>query len=60
MDDEKVYQVALSLVPGIGDITAKTLVSYCGSAKEVFKKNRNKLSKSPGIGQINADKIMSL
>lgn len=59
MDDEKIYQVALSMVPGIGDITAKTLVSYCGSAKEVFKKNRNKLSKIPGIGLINADKIIS-
>lgn len=59
MDDEKIYQVALSMVPGIGDITAKTLVSYCGSAKEVFKKNRNHLSKIPGIGQINADKILS-
>ena len=59
MDDEKIYQVALSLVPGIGDITAKTLVSYCSSAKEVFKKNRNQLSKIPGIGQINADKILA-
>lgn len=47
------------MVPGIGDITSKTLVSYCGSAKNVFKKNRNHLSKIPGIGQINADKIIS-
>lgn len=59
MGDEKIYQVALSMVPGIGDITSKTLVSYCGSAKEVFKKNRNQLSKIPGIGQVNADKIIS-
>ncbi len=59
MGDEKIYQVALSMVPGIGDIIAKTLLSYCGSAKEVFKKNRNQLSKIPGIGQINADKILS-
>lgn len=58
MDDEKIYQVALSMVSGIGDITAKTLVSYCGSAKGVFTKNRNQLSKIPGIGQINADKII--
>lgn len=35
MDDEKIYQVSLSMVPGIGDITAKTLLSYCGSAKEM-------------------------
>lgn len=47
------------MVPGIGDITSKTLVSYCGSAPGVFKKNRNLLSKIPGIGQINADKIIS-
>lgn len=59
MDDEKIYQVALSMVSGVGDITSKTLVSYCGSAKEVFKKNKNHLSKIPGIGQINADKIIS-
>ncbi len=59
MDDEKIYQIALSMVSGIGDVTSKTLVSYCGSAKEVFKKNRNHLSKIPGIGQINADKIIS-
>jgi DNA processing protein len=59
MGDEKIYQVALSMVPGVGDIIAKTLVSYCGSAKEVFKKNRNQLSKIPGIGLINADKIIA-
>jgi len=57
MDDEKIYQVSLSMVPGIGDITAKTLLSYCGSAKEVFNKSKNNLAKIPGIGQINADKI---
>ena len=38
MDDEKLYQVSLSMVPGIGDVTAKTLLSYCGSANAVFKK----------------------
>jgi len=59
MDDEKLYQVALSMVPGIGDITAKTLVSYCGSAKAVFNKNRAQLSKIPGFGQFYADKIIS-
>ncbi len=59
MDDERIYQVALTMVPGIGDVTAKTLVSYCGSAKEIFKKNRNQLSKIPGIGQIVTNKILS-
>lgn len=59
MDDEKLYQVSLSLVPGIGDVTAKTLSSYCGSVKEVFKKSKSQRAKIPGIGLINADKIKS-
>jgi DNA processing protein len=59
MDDEKLYQVALSMVPGIGDITAKTLISYCGSAGDIFKKNKNQLSKIPGIGLLAAEKILS-
>ncbi len=59
MDDEKLFQVALSMVPGIGDISAKTLLSYCGSAKAIFKKNKSSLSKIPGIGFINAEKILS-
>ncbi len=59
MDEEKIYQVALSMVPGIGDITIKTLVSYCGSAGEVFKKTKYQLSKIPGMGMIQAGKIKS-
>lgn len=59
MDNEKLYQVALSMVPGIGDVIAKTLVSYCGSASNVFKKNKHQLSKIPGIGSQNAEKIRS-
>ncbi len=47
------------MIPGIGDITSKTLLSYCGSAREVFKKNRHQLSKIPGIGQVNADQVLS-
>jgi len=59
MDDERVYQVALSLIPGIGDIMAKTLLSYCGSAREVFKKNKSQLSKIPGFGSLHAEKVLA-
>ena len=52
MDEEKIYQVALSMVPGIGDISAKSLLSYCGSASEVFKCSTGKLSGIPGIGSV--------
>jgi DNA processing protein len=59
MDDEKLYQVALSMIPGIGDVISKTLVSYCGSAKEVFRKKKPQLTKIPGLGTYHADKILA-
>src|SRR5690606_36084715 len=56
---EKFYQDALSLIPGIGNVLTKQLVSYCGSAEGVFKTNKNKLSKIPGIGEKIAVSITS-
>ncbi len=45
------------MVPGIGGVLARNLVSYTGSAKEVFSASYNSLVKIPGIGEINARKI---
>ena len=50
MFDQKVYQVALSLVPGIGNMLARQLISYCGSAENIFQEKHHKLLKIPGIG----------
>ena len=50
MFGEKLFQLALTLVPGLGDILVKTLISYIGSAQEVFDTTINKLTKVPGIG----------
>ena len=50
MEHEKLYQVALSFVPGIGDVNTRQLVSYCGSAEAIFKSNKSKLNSIPGIG----------
>lgn len=50
MDEQKLYQVALSLIPGVGNLLAKTLISYCGSAEAVFQTSAHKLGKIPGIG----------
>ncbi len=55
--EAKVYQVALSLVPGVGNALAKTLVSYCGSAEAVFQSKSHQLLKIPGIGQKIANAI---
>lgn len=48
--DEKVYQIALSMVPYVGGTMAKQLISYCGSAKNVFIAPSHLLHRIPGIG----------
>jgi DNA processing protein len=59
MQDEIMYKIALSLTPGVGDYLIKQLVSYCGSATEVFKYNRSKLIKIPGVGIKTADALLA-
>jgi len=48
--DSLQHQIALTLLPQVGSVTAKTLVSYCGSAEAVFRASRKELLKIPGIG----------
>jgi len=45
------YQIAITLIPGVGDIIAKKLISYCGSAEGVFKEKKQNLLKIPSIGE---------
>lgn len=49
--------MALPLIPGIGGGNARLLVSYCGSAQEVFAVSKQKLLKIPGVGDILATRI---
>ena len=44
------YQIALTLVPGIGDVLGKKLVTYCGSAEAVFREKKKLLAKVPRVG----------
>ena len=53
------YQIGITLIPGIGDINGKKLVSYCGSSEAIFKENKSKLLKIPGIGQATVNSIIS-
>ncbi len=59
MNDEKRYQVALRFIHGIGDINAKQLISYCGSARGIFAAHKSKLNKIPGIGEKTVNSILS-
>ncbi len=51
MSDSRQFQVALSLLPHVGAKTAKLLISYCGSAEDVFSALPSKILKIPNVGQ---------
>jgi DNA processing protein len=57
--NELPYQIGLTLIEGIGDVNAKSLLAYCGSAAEVFKQKEAQLLKIPGIGSIWAKSIVN-
>jgi DNA processing protein len=44
------HKIALSLIPGIGDINARKLVSHIGNVEGVFSESYRTLIKIPGIG----------
>jgi DNA processing protein len=57
MNEDKLYQIALLRTPGVGSTNIKSLISYCGSAKNVFQSPKGKLAKIPGIGTFIANSI---
>lgn len=58
-EDEKKYQIALTLIDGVGDVIAKKLLAFTGSAKAVFFAKRNELEKIEGIGKVLVRAILS-
>lgn len=48
--DELIAVLRLQSIPNIGDVTAKKLISHCGSADEVFRNKARHLLKIDGIG----------
>lgn len=56
---EITYQIGLTLLEGIGDVLAKNLIAYCGSAEQLFRARKSHLERIPGIGPILAEKISS-
>ncbi len=44
------HKIALGLIPGVGDINARKLVSHLGSVEAVFEESCRNLVKIPGIG----------
>ena len=57
MNNDLLYQIALTLVPNIGDIHAKALINIYGNAESIFKAKRKELESIEGIGTIRAKSI---
>ncbi|MCB0483880.1 MAG: DNA-protecting protein DprA, partial [Flavobacteriales bacterium] len=51
------YDVALTLIEGIGPVKARTLLRHVGNAEAVFKENPAHLIKIPDIGKALAEKV---
>ena len=57
MNSELLYQLALTLVPNIGDVQAKILLQSFGDASSIFKAKLSALEKLDGIGTVRAKSI---
>ena len=57
MNPESIARLALHLTHGIGSQLVKQLISYCGTAENVFRTPKGKLLKIPGIGEVNAQSL---
>ena len=57
MKSNLIFQIGLTLIPGIGPITAKKLISHCGSVEAVFQEKKEHLTKTPHIGPVLSKEI---
>lgn len=49
-DSDIIATLRLQRIPNIGDVTAKKLITHCGSSTAIFEEKRNNLLKIDGIG----------
>jgi len=54
---ERVYQIAITLIPGIGDVLGKKLVGICGGPEAVFREPGRNLKKFPRVGEVLARSV---
>jgi DNA processing protein len=57
LHSDLIYQISLSLIPNVGDVHAKALVSYFGDAKSIFLAKKKELEEIEGIGSVRAKSI---
>ncbi len=55
--NELMYRIGITLIHGIGDVGAKNLMAYCGSAEAVFREKKKHFLKIPGIAEKTAEHL---
>ncbi|MGN6264706.1 MAG: DNA-processing protein DprA [Ginsengibacter sp.] len=58
MQNELLYQIALTLVPNIGDVRAKALINHFGEASSVFHASKKAFEAIEGLGPKAVDSIL--
>lgn len=59
-EDKLLYQIALTQIRGVGDITARNLLQVVGDEEGIFKSSRKSLSSIQGIASKTIDEILNL
>jgi DNA processing protein len=57
MNNELLYQIALTLIPNVGCVQAKTLIEHYGTAESIFKARKKELSAIENIGVVRASAL---
>jgi DNA processing protein len=57
--DELHYQIAVTCIEGIGDVSIKSLLAYCGNPQTIFETKKGQLLKIPGIGHTLAKSLVT-
>lgn len=57
MQEELLYQVALTMIPELGSVKAKILIEHFGDAAAIFKARKKEISSLEGIGELNARRL---
>lgn len=53
------YEIAVTMIPNIGNVNAKKIIAYCGGAEAVFKETKKALLQIPGMGEKNVQSILN-
>ena len=59
MEEERIRQIALGLISGLGPVNSKKLIAACGGIHEVFEMSKSDLIAISGMSQSIANEIVN-